>query len=485
MCKLNSTRSLSRSINGDHNFSKSEEESQIETLKITKNFSCFEQIDGKMINVVEGLELYENFLDKTKSSQLLSSLYELECVARKGRLGGYRFVASKKWTKAKWRKNIQFGSLEYAEDDERYQSNTDDAIEPMPTFLQEIIDNLIHQNIVLVSKKPDCCNLIVLDEGEYLSPHSMHYDLEKPPYILTLACDCIAILGRTLKMDAPGEFVSSFKIILSVGSVLVLQGNSSDIARLAISSSPAKCVLLLFGKLKSKKGSRVVMQAPGAPSSILSSVTVPFPNPASSTSQIGNFKASGQIPSPATLISRNYTSVSVPTVNRPPPPHAAAQFPPPIISSSTVQSGTYPSMTITNPVWTAVPGPVRVHATGTGVFLPSSGVPSSVIQPINGSMPAQIRQVFMPVPPLQKTTSSPAALSSLDNPEPVISSRPAKAKARNTDGISENSGRSSVKKDFGKGSTDGKARSDAANGRPGDVKQQAASDGHSGPVNVT
>eukprot|EP00249_Psilotum_nudum_P023722 c28960_g2_i1 orf=775-2535(+) len=231
------TGSLSRrSTSGENHFSKSEEES----LKTTKNFSYFEQIDGKMINVVEGMELYENFLNKTKSSQLLSSLYELECVTRKGKLGGYRFVTSKKWTKAKGRKNIQFGSLEYAEDDQRYHINSDDAIEPMPTLLQETIDNLVHQNIVVASKRPDCCNLIVLEEGEYLSPHSMQYDLEKPLYILTLACDCIAILGRTLKMDAPGEFVSSFKIILSVGSVLVLQGNSSDIARLAISSSPAK-----------------------------------------------------------------------------------------------------------------------------------------------------------------------------------------------------------------------------------------------------
>ncbi len=200
-------------------------------------------------------------------------------------------------------------------------------------------------------------------------------------------------------------------------SVLVLQGNSADIARHALSSSPIKRVTITLGKLLPSKTSRVPPQiarlphpaaAAAAPISPLSrppAVDGYIPTQSAKGSGFPNMKPhvlgpiSGVLPVPTIRLPG--VAQVLPSVSSVPNSSLKPLFP----TAAVNHSSTYaPTAVVPQAPWSVMPRPLppsRVPSTGTGVFFPSGWVSSGPGRPVATS---QHRQP----PLLQKTNSLPS-----------------------------------------------------------------------------
>jgi hypothetical protein len=404
--------------------SKEEDPQHLPTGKTSKYYSCSESVDGKMINVAEGLQLFENVLDSSETNQLTLLINGIQAAGRKGRTS----VGSTRGFNGQGRDTIHFGC--------QHPEAHSDISEPIPACLQVIIDRLVAWHLIPPSKVPDSCSIHILDEGDYLPPHIDHSHVERPFYTLTLLSECSLVLGHSLAMDAPGDFKGAFHLSLPVGSVLVLQGSSADIARHALSSSPAKRISIMLGKLLPNKTSRVPPQiaslphpAAGSPPVSLSSWPPAFnshlPTQGAKGSSFSNSKphilgiVSGVLPVPTVRLS------SVAQVLPSMPSVASSRLKPLFPPVAVNHSSTYaPTAVIPQAPWSAMPRPLppsRAPSTGTGVFFPSGGVSSGPGRPV--AIPQHRRQgssLSQSPPLLQKTNSLPASfISPAHSPSPT------------------------------------------------------------------
>ncbi len=199
--------------------------------------------------------------------------------------------------------------------------------------------------------------------------------------------------------------------------MLVLQGNSADIARHALSSSPIKRVTITLGKLLPSKTSRVPPQiarlphpaaAAAAPISPLSwppAVDGYIATQSAKGSGFPNMKPhvlgpiSGVLPVPTVRLPG--VAQVLPSVSSVPNSSLKPLFPTVAVNHSSTFS---PTAVIPQAPWSVMPRPLppsRVPSTGTGVFFPSGWVSSGPGRPVATS---QHRQP----PLLQKTNSLPS-----------------------------------------------------------------------------
>ncbi|KAI4357448.1 hypothetical protein L6164_001396 [Bauhinia variegata] len=76
----------------------------------TKAFVGNEMFDGKMVNVVEGLKLYEDLINGAEVSKLVALVNDLRAAGKRGQFqGGQTYVALKRPTKGHGREMIQLG----------------------------------------------------------------------------------------------------------------------------------------------------------------------------------------------------------------------------------------------------------------------------------------------------------------------------------------------------------------------------------------
>lgn len=60
-------------------------------VKRKKDFICFERIKGKLVNIVEGLELHKGVFSAAEQKRIVDSVYELQEKGAKGELKGNLF----------------------------------------------------------------------------------------------------------------------------------------------------------------------------------------------------------------------------------------------------------------------------------------------------------------------------------------------------------------------------------------------------------
>jgi alkylated DNA repair protein alkB family protein 5 len=131
---------------------KEEDPQHLPTGKTSKYYSCSESVDGKMINVAEGLQLFENVLDSSETNQLTLLINGIQAVGRKGRTS----VGSTRGFNGQGRDTILFGC--------QHPEAHSDISEPIPACLQVIIDRLVAWHLIPPSKVPDSCSIHILDE---------------------------------------------------------------------------------------------------------------------------------------------------------------------------------------------------------------------------------------------------------------------------------------------------------------------------------
>ncbi|GMJ03729.1 hypothetical protein like AT1G14710 [Hibiscus trionum] len=218
-----------------------------------KTFVGNEVFDGNMVNVVDGLKLYEELFDVKEVSNLVSLVNDFRVAGRRGQFQGQTYVALKKPMKGHGREMIQLG-LPIADaplDDETAAGTSKDRrTEAIPALLQDAIERLV--DLQVMTAKPDSCIIDVYNEGDHSQPRTWPPWFGKPVCLLFLT-ECDITFGRVIAVDHPGDFRGSLNLSLSPGSLLVMEGKSAGFAKHALPSVRKRRILVTFTKYQPRK----------------------------------------------------------------------------------------------------------------------------------------------------------------------------------------------------------------------------------------
>ncbi|KAK3040703.1 hypothetical protein RJ639_027993 [Escallonia herrerae] len=252
---------------------------------IAKTFVGTEIYEGKAVNVVDGMKMYEDLLDESEVGALVTLVNDLRSVGRRGQFPGkdifgrayevqytdaiikdhlllprQTFVVSKRPMKGHGREMIQLGVpiADGPPEDEAiaggskgmFYNDRDRRMEPIPGLLQDVIERLMSLQIVTV--KPDSCVIDIFNEGDHSQPHMWPHWFGRPVCVLFLT-ECDVTFGKMIGADHPGDYKGSFKLSLTPGSMLVMQGRSADFAKHAIPALRKQRVLITLTKWQPRK----------------------------------------------------------------------------------------------------------------------------------------------------------------------------------------------------------------------------------------
>ncbi|KAL3830701.1 hypothetical protein ACJIZ3_019503 [Penstemon smallii] len=288
-------------------------------LEVTpKTFVATEICDGRPVNVVDGMKLYEELIDCSKISKLNTLVNDLRAAGKRKKLQG-------KPMNGHGREMIQF----------------DLKIEPIPALLQDVIERLLTAQVV--STKPDSCIIDIFNEGDHSQPHIWPQWFGRPICVLFLT-ECDMSFGKVMSSDHHGDYRGALKLSLSPGSMLVMQGRLTDFARHAIPSLPKQRILITFVKSQPKK---------------------------TNSTDLHRFPSSNSVTHP----SRPINIHPLATEHFGPIPPASVL---PVVVPAIAFAAPVPA----SPGWAAPPPrPSRMPVPGTGVFLPSQTSANSLNHP--------------------------------------------------------------------------------------------------------
>ncbi|KAK9161371.1 hypothetical protein Syun_007712 [Stephania yunnanensis] len=201
-------------------------------IKMTKGFKAKEHVKGHMVNVVKGLKMYEDIFTESELFKLTDYINELRVAGRNGKLSGESFILFNQQLKGNKRELIQLGVPIFGQINEEAKS----SIEPIPSVIQTVIDHLVQWRLIPEGRRPNSCIINFFDEGEYSQPYLKPPHLDQPISTLILSESTMAF-GRMLVSDRNGNFKGPLMLTLKEGSLLVMRGNSADMAKHVICPS--------------------------------------------------------------------------------------------------------------------------------------------------------------------------------------------------------------------------------------------------------
>ncbi|KAL4558804.1 hypothetical protein LXL04_037006 [Taraxacum kok-saghyz] len=219
-------------------------------IKMTKGFVAKELVKGHMVNVVRGLKLYENILTQTELTRLTEYVSKLRVAGKNGQLSGETFIIYNQQSKTTKRELIQFGAPIFGQIKDKATSKSQDSnIEPIPAPLEGVIDHLIKYHLIPENRRPNSCIINFFDEGEFSQPFLKPPHIDQPVSTFLLSESTMAF-GRTLVCDKDGNYKGPLMLSLNQGSLLLMRGNSADMARHVMCQSPTKRTSLTFFKVR-------------------------------------------------------------------------------------------------------------------------------------------------------------------------------------------------------------------------------------------
>ncbi|KAG5236672.1 RNA demethylase ALKBH10B [Salix suchowensis] len=346
----------------------SNNQNEKQNLAITpKTFVAEEKIDGQMVNVVDGLKLYEKLLDGLEIPKLVSLVNLLRAAGRVGQFPGHTYILSKRPMKGHGREMIQFGlpiADAPAETENETGTSKDRRVEPIPAMLQEVIERLVGMQVMTVM--PDSCIIDIYNEGDHSQPHMWPPWFGKPVSVLFLT-ECELTFGRVIETLHQGDYRGSLKLSLVPGSLLVMQGKSSDMAKHAIPMIRKQRILITFTEYQTNKFTST--DGPRLPSHSVAPSSHWSPPPSRSLNHLHHPVPKHYAAIPTTAV------LPVPPI---PPPNgvqpifmttpAAAPMPFPAPVPNPPFSTGWPTASSRHPS-ARLPAPIP----GTGVFLPPPG----------------------------------------------------------------------------------------------------------------
>ncbi|XP_071716283.1 RNA demethylase ALKBH9B-like [Rutidosis leptorrhynchoides] len=220
------------------------------------NFVHYEKVNGKNVNVVQGLELHTRVFSADEQKKIVESVYEFQRLGQKGRLRERTYTEPNKWMRGKGRITIQFGCCyNYAVDKNGNPPGIirDEEVDPLPPIFIQMIKRMVRWHVLPPTCIPNSCIVNIYEEGDCIPPHIDHHDFVRPFCTISFLTQCNILFGSNLKIIGPGEFSGPVSIPLPVGSVLVLKGNGADVAKHSVPAVPAKRISITFRKMDESK----------------------------------------------------------------------------------------------------------------------------------------------------------------------------------------------------------------------------------------
>ncbi|KAJ4837645.1 hypothetical protein Tsubulata_032328 [Turnera subulata] len=221
-----------------------------------KEFVCLERVNGKPVNILEGLELHKGIFSAAEQRRIVDDVYRLQQMGREGKLKARTYTAPKKWLKGKGRITIQFGCCyNYGVDKNGNPPGIlqNELVDPLPSLFKVMIRRLIQWHVLPPTCVPDSCIVNIYEEGDCIPPHIDNHDFVRPFCTVSFLSECNILFGTNLKPVNAGEFEGSYSIPLPLGSVLVLNGNGADLAKHCVPSVPTKRISITFRKMDDAK----------------------------------------------------------------------------------------------------------------------------------------------------------------------------------------------------------------------------------------
>ncbi|XP_028094425.1 LOW QUALITY PROTEIN: RNA demethylase ALKBH9B [Camellia sinensis] len=225
-------------------------------VKRKKDFICLERFKGKIVNILEGLELHTGVFSAAEQKRIVDFVYSLQERGKKGELKERTYTAPQKWMRGKGRVTIQFGCCyNYAPDKNGNPPGIlpNENVDPIPHLFKVIIRRLVTWHVLPPSCVPDSCIVNIYEEGDCIPPHIDNHDFVRPFCTVSFLSECNILFGSNLKIVGAGEFSGSIAIPLPVGSVLVLNGNGADVSKHCVPAVPTKRISITFRKMDESK----------------------------------------------------------------------------------------------------------------------------------------------------------------------------------------------------------------------------------------
>ncbi|XP_017630802.1 RNA demethylase ALKBH9B isoform X2 [Gossypium arboreum] len=225
-------------------------------VKRKKDFICLERVNGKFVNILEGLELHEGIFSAAEQKRIVDHVYMLQEMGRKGELKERTYTAPHKWMRGKGRITIQFGCCyNYAMDKNGNPPGIlqNEVVDPIPDLFKVIIRRLVRWHVLPPTCVPDSCIVNIYEEGDCIPPHIDNHDFVRPFCTVSFLSECNIVFGSNLKVVDAGEFSGPIAIPLPVGSVLVLNGNGADVAKHCVPAVPTKRISITFRRMDELK----------------------------------------------------------------------------------------------------------------------------------------------------------------------------------------------------------------------------------------
>ncbi|XP_062185829.1 RNA demethylase ALKBH9B-like [Phragmites australis] len=228
----------------------------MQRVRRKKDFTHMERVDGRMTNILQGLELHTGVFSPADQQRIVDCVHDLQDKGRRGLLRERTYSEPRKWMRGKGRATIQFGCCyNYATDRNGNPPGIirDEEVDPLPPLLTAMIRRLVEWRVLPPSLVPDSCIVNIYDVDDCIPPHIDHHDFLRPFCTVSFLAECSILFGRDLRVLGPGEFAGSASISLPVGSVLVLKGNGADVAKHCVPAVPAKRISITFRKMDASK----------------------------------------------------------------------------------------------------------------------------------------------------------------------------------------------------------------------------------------
>ncbi|XP_068645872.1 RNA demethylase ALKBH9B isoform X2 [Aristolochia californica] len=221
-----------------------------------KDFICLERVKGKIVNILDGLELHTGVFSAAEQKRIVDFVYDLQEKGKNGELKERTYSEPQKWMRGKGRVTIQFGCCyNYAVDKNGNPPGIlqHEVVDPLPHLFKVIIRRLVSWHVLPPSCVPDSCIVNIYEPGDCIPPHIDHRDFVRPFCTVSFLSECNILFGSDLRIAGPGEFSGSTAIPLPVGSVLVLKGNGADVAKHCVPAVPTKRISITFRKMDGSK----------------------------------------------------------------------------------------------------------------------------------------------------------------------------------------------------------------------------------------
>lgn len=225
-------------------------------VKRKKDFMCMERVKGRMVNVLQGLELHTGVFSVAEQQRIVDYVYELQEKGRNRELRERTYSEPRKWMRGKGRVTMQFGCCyNYAIDKDGNPPGIirDEEVDPIPPLLKTMIKRMVAWSVLPPTCIPNSCIINIYDVDDCIPPHIDHHDFVRPFCTVSFLSECNILFGASLKVLGPGDFSGSTAIPLPVGSVLILKGNGADVAKHCVPAVPSKRISITFRKMDDSK----------------------------------------------------------------------------------------------------------------------------------------------------------------------------------------------------------------------------------------